>query len=246
MDGPTCQWRKSEGVWREAAMQGSSLLLSAAFKALTLPLGAFVFCTGTSVSLLLKDCIQIAELMHVHHRDKEHYSHSGSCVRTVPTIFYGWRPTLFLSQRASLSVHRAILSSSSDSSCSSTSSRSSPLCLSFSFRSVLELSEWERGNACILVFVGVAKLWPSWPGFTLLEQSCAVLPVIWNWLKMTDRSGNAKRQTFEMDLIEYTVLKTLKNETKTLPTFFYFRFYNCAQTYRQTLCCPEPFSILWL
>lgn len=70
-------------------MQGSSLLLSAAFKALTLPLGAFVFCTGTSVSLLLKDCIQIAELMHVHHRDKEHYSHSGSCVRTVPTIFHG-------------------------------------------------------------------------------------------------------------------------------------------------------------
>lgn len=69
-------------------MQGSSLLLSAAFKALTLPLGAFVFCTGTSVSLLLKDCIQI-ELMHVHHRDKEHYSHSGSCVRTVPTIFHG-------------------------------------------------------------------------------------------------------------------------------------------------------------
>lgn len=137
---------------------GSSLLLSTAFKALTLPPGAFVFCTGTSVTLLLKACIQIAELMHVHRRDKEHYSHSGSCVCTVPTIFYGRRPTLFLSQCASLSVRRAILSSSSDSSCSSTSSHLSPLCLSFSFRSVLELSEWERGNACVLVFVRVAKL----------------------------------------------------------------------------------------
>lgn len=100
------------------------------------------------------------------------------CLFTVPTIFYGRRPTVSFSLCRSLCCHNleaSLLPPSSDSSCSSTSSHLSLLCLSLPFRSVLELFvfEWERGNACVFVFEGRVKPWLSWPGFTLLEQSYA-------------------------------------------------------------------------
>lgn len=76
MDGATCQRRKSEGFCIFGGRQRGRKY-SAAFKALTLPPWAFVFCPGISVVLLLKACTQTAVLTYVHVRDKEHYSHSG-------------------------------------------------------------------------------------------------------------------------------------------------------------------------
>lgn len=135
MDGATCQRRKSEGFCIFGGRQRGRKY-SSAFKALTLPPCAFVFCPGTSVVLLLKACTQTAVLTYVHERDKEHYSHSGRWFVCAPFPPYSMDDSqlLFLSHCATSlcchSLQASILPSSSDSSCSYTSSHLSPLCLS--------------------------------------------------------------------------------------------------------------------
>lgn len=170
MGGPKCQQRKSGGFCMFGGRQRGRKY-SSAFKAQTLPPCAFVFCPGNSAILLLKAWLMYADRrvdLCAWERDKEHYSDSGRWVMCAPfppysmdsgqLWFFFTVPVFMLLQFKSL--HPPVLSSSSDSSCSSTSSHLSLLCLTLSFRSVLELSvfEWERGNACVLVFVRRAKL----------------------------------------------------------------------------------------
>lgn len=105
MDEPTCQRRKSEGFCLFGGRQRGRKY-SSAFKALTLPPCAFVFCPGSSATVLLKACVPIAALIYVHETKSITQTVGGGlCVRRSHHIQWTTANSVSFSLCQSLCCH---------------------------------------------------------------------------------------------------------------------------------------------